>query len=1127
MSALSDAPSSPSPTSPQLYDPTFFSPEESQRAEALVAWLVVLSAAKPASTFDSIAVNCVPLCTVLSHALPNLFSARDFFKETSATEPNITRHFRYNHRRLTRALATYYHVALPHSVPSAASSSASTDTLSDEEPNPLLLEDSSPCLTSHSVARLIHLSDHVVNEHHTDTVAITLFLAECVLCAATSCTNSDPFLDAVLMLPEPMQRTLAKSIDTISQPQSSPSSLHSNPDFMPHNLHHPPLANALLPLDENRPLSQSPRRMSLRGDASNPASPPVAIPMADFKALVAERDSLRRKFNAVDTERAQLLEEEASWRKNVDDLKDRAVAAELTTETLQVSLAETTKSLHAHTDSVRELKTRNEELELRCLKADSAEQLERNLKSASQRLEEMAAVRQHNTDLQSQLSAFRDNEARINKHSGYLELQLTRGNDRSAHLTTLTDKLSTDLEERDSKNLDLSEEIETLQSKLNLVTAQLEANLFQSVGSSKATASTTNSFPSGNNPYVVMPALPPATNPAAIETVQDNQSSAGATEPAAGATDDVRAEPHSEAPAEVDVNYDARAKKHVSDLLLDMLGVRVGWQDIVDCMYGVLDAMRDIEKSNSLEYQAASASLSQPELINPQYAERALQSSVRMSTEDVRRLRASHEDGRRMRASRQSVLSDANGRVGESGSDALSHLSFVPEFDAHDKQLMAKNAGGDEFDFAANRCNVMEIPLQGRQGVVTNNTPLSDEFEESSYTVTDTGDEEEESRLEHVLEPIEPMDGFTEERKSSELGIVTSRALEHEAAFIMGSGGVNPNGSFTLSSRGSAAVAGVRKTSLSLAVRGNMSRSTSHSETTSVIARQTRHDLRELQRTMETMRVERNSCASVSSLVGQLETARVDLEDMQNKVSEAEAESANLRREMNLMLKELDAVSLAKKSSEESGQDVVAEKERLIEHLEDSLRVKEGELEETRDKCEESMRLVDELRESEKAALDKLDAAAVIERAHELEITKLHARVEVNDCMASRLNTVMKRTEGLTTEVSRQRDSQIQTALDVARRDKELAEQARDEAKRVAQTHASMLENMKTNVAVNAVLSQSMDERHAHTFKKSTRFHEFWKRLLHRNGGNIDLHANSLERGLQQTHSRGTPLRRV
>ena len=52
---------------------------------------------------------------------------------------------------------------------------------------------------------------------------------------------------------------------------------------------------------------------------------------------------------------------------------------------------------------------------------------------------------------------------------------------------------------------------------------------------------------------------------------------------------------------ELGVDFDNRTKKYVSadtcrDMLLDAIGVRVGWEDIVECMRGVMDAMRDMNK---------------------------------------------------------------------------------------------------------------------------------------------------------------------------------------------------------------------------------------------------------------------------------------------------------------------------------------------------------------------------------------------------------------------------------------------------------------------------------------------------------------------------------------------------
>lgn len=96
------------------------------------------------------------------------------------------------------------------------------------------------------------------------------------------------------------------------------------------------------------------------------------------------------------------------------------------------------------------------------------------------------------------------------------------------------------------------------------------------------------------------------------------------------------------------------------------------------------------------------------------------------------------------------------------------------------------------------------------------------------------------------------------------------------------------------------------ETKMSLTIHGD-SQCTSRSETTSMIARQSRSDFRALQEAMEKMRMERQACASVSALVRKLDPARLELDAMRKEILEIEAESSCLSREMNLIIKEIDA----------------------------------------------------------------------------------------------------------------------------------------------------------------------------------------------------------------------------
>lgn len=1090
------------------------SPQDTEIANALLAWLKLLSAAPSHATFEHVATNCVPLCTVFANAAPQFFSNREYFQSTGTAQPNATRHFRYNVRRLSRALATFYNLSINPPVPSSTSSaSVSSDNLSDDAFTPPPAQFPEDCyqstqLASYTAEHLIELAENTtINQ--SDILYTTLFLAECVLCAATSIEENDRFIRAVVMLPQSMQHALAHSMGRISSAPDSAPSYPDTTDNRDNTSTRAPLRLSSMQNDENCPNVPTDNSHVHTQTREDRYSNSMSIPLVDFKAIAMERDSLRRKLASVEAERMQLIDAETLWRKNADDVTDRLRSFEAQNKSLEQCLAEKTKALNDCTDSVRGLKSKNEELELKCLKADSVEELERNLKRASKELEEMASIRQHNKDLQAQLSAFRDNETRISKHTEYLELQLSRGNERAGGLTTLTDKLSSDLEEREARNEQLVEENEGLRNKLELVTSQLERNLFQSNGSVSKTTGSTNSFPSAQiipTPVGVVPA-PTQTEEDRKKPVKDQAVPTNHT-----AQTDVQ-EVDATKSDQADASFDEKAKQYVSDLLLDMLGVRVGWNDIVDCMHGVLDAMRDMNQSHDIEQHGASASLDNSEAVEARILDQS-HNRARVSADDIQRLRGSRENVRKLRTSRQSLHSEGNSRVAGSDSDALSHLSFVPEFRELDDKLKAKNSGdGDEFDYAANTCNVMEIPL----GATAGTEHLSEDYSQESYTVTDSCDDDDN------LDSVHSMEGKTEERKSSESRLGAPSGEERSTCGI--ADGRNANASFMV--HGSVGVEGARKQSMSLAVRGTVSRSTSHSETTSVIARQTRKDLRELQRRMDMMRVERKSCGSVTSLVHQLESAHAELEQMQKKVTEAEAESANLRREMNLMLKELDTISVAMKSNEERGNDIISEKERLIAHMKESSRLKEAEIQELRQQYDESRRLVEILREGEKEALDKLEANAVIERAHELEIAKLRAKLEATDSVASRLNSVMQRTEGLTSEVSRQRNSQMQTALEAARRDKELAEQARDEAKRVAQTHAHMLENMKSNVAANAIMNQAvhLDERQP-SVKKTPRFYEFWRRLLHRERPHGDINTTSIDHGLQ-LNPRGVAHRRL
>ena len=131
-------------------------------------------------------------------------------------------------------------------------------------------------------------------------------------------------------------------------------------------------------------------------------------------------------------------------------------------------------------------------------------------------------------------------------------------------------------------------------------------------------------------------------------------------------------------------DQDARLKRYISDLLLNAIDVRVGWDDIVECMRGVINEMRDMEKSIELEHHSMTHANSE----SPTTQVATIRSASQLHLRRLRSASAAKESG-----------SEGPG----------SHLTLVPEFNELDSKLLAKtNVQNDGLYYAANLCNVLK-----------------------------------------------------------------------------------------------------------------------------------------------------------------------------------------------------------------------------------------------------------------------------------------------------------------------------------------------------------------------------------------------------------------------------------
>lgn len=142
-----------------------------------------------------------------------------------------------------------------------------------------------------------------------------------------------------------------------------------------------PVANG-----ENRPTISTEGANVVVANCDDRIAVPFGILLADFKPLPTECDSLRRELATVDAERSQLCDIETDLRINLDDALDRLCVLEGDKSGLEIKVAEKGRALNEATEALRESKICVEEFDSLRVKAQSAEDLDANLRRTNKPL---------------------------------------------------------------------------------------------------------------------------------------------------------------------------------------------------------------------------------------------------------------------------------------------------------------------------------------------------------------------------------------------------------------------------------------------------------------------------------------------------------------------------------------------------------------------------------------------------------------------------------------------------------------------------------------------------------------------------------------------------------------------
>lgn len=964
---------------------------------------------------------------------PHLLTERDFFNPVQATAVNQSRHHRYNTRRLAKCLATYF------GLDNFANESS---TSNPQKKLPIIqLSDcaKNTVLTVCAAART----------EEVEPLSVVLALSEVVLCAAVHSDRREPFIKAVLKLTADHQDALAASICRTTIEKSKDNRILGHLVLNDENVDIGGNENAF------NSKSTSPESTNSSFSAAN------GIPLADFKALAAERDSLRRKLAASEFEKNKSVDVSNELRINLEEAADKIRVLQTKQDENEVELVAKSESLNDAKSALRGAHIAAEEVDILRAKAASAEQLESSLKRASKRLEEVADVRKMNEELEAQVTAFRENEERLRKHSEYLESQLSYSNDRTTEFARLSESLTMSLEKTDTEVASLKKQNFELKASVKSANEQLASFLTQSQSQSHSTPVASKNTKSDGGDL------------SRDKSKSDSSHCLNEQKPD-------------------DLIHSSKVKERACDIIFEEIGVRVTWTDILDCMDGVMSALDDMYEIEAGHPSSTSVAKSQHES------------------------KSTLQRGKSRPISERSTRSiDTNASY--IGSEAESRMSLLPEFAVIDSRQKAKNGHeGDEFDYAANHINVQEIPLVdttadgSSKKTETLNGSGQNNLSETLYSSAGANESEPaDETVNATIASSVSYDGKSSPRDSMKMS--HTRPKSPFLAEDITQGSSKQTSHLKISERHmhvhvgdenkSCSLAPVnaiyKSSSLTLSKRSGTSSSSTPSDTTRTLVLQARNELLSLQNTLDLMRTERQSSASMGTLVRQLDVTRRELSEAQEKFLQSNAECNSLRREMDLLMKEVDMHAADKKRREEDEESVLKEKERMIDHLQGNLLKKERELTTARHELKTAIDQIDMLKHSRNLLEDKVRESKVIERAQEAEIAKLNAKLEASQSMVAKLDDVVKRADGLQKEISKERESNLEGIANAVKQEQQIAEEAREEARRMAKNHTNMLEDVRANALAAARGSMKVSQERSP--RRSTRFGDFWRRLLHIN----------------------------
>lgn len=983
-------------------------------------------------------------------------------------------------------------------------------------------------VTADTASFLREIASDMITTHSSPQLDSPLTrLGEIVLCAGLHSPARDAFVAAIMSLPAQYQDVLAVAINDL---QVHPNETFHDASDTPSTPHQLVLRSDHLN-DENYSSDNDSSRLSQRksdsdlsisqrsvlgensslaniqhrsGSGKNFAG--AAVASQTTIAVKQESAELRERVLALEQELREKSAQVASMTAQATATRQAAIAAQ--GDTLGVDGIPRTRAAEYSPD-LEELRA----------KASTVEQLEANLKRASARLEQFGDAKRRIAELEKENAGIRDSELRGQARILVLEARLDTSKSRIESLVSAERKIANELAGKCQELTSANDENMKINQQLHAAKSQLAS--FLTAGSQQGQ-----------------------------EEEEGDDSTAARSAPLHATDSHVLP---SSSPQVVRFNSGAAVAAMRSEL-----GITMSWNDIVECVRGVMDAMREMDEAEAARESQIHVSpeniqrrlfLKRPRDSSPADEYITQSYSARQATDSNSNSSARHEaelqDSSDLalpfvaETEQQAPPQIPQGQLVVDEGDSPEKLDSEQEkrtkyfprvrtlqefMDVNMHMEAQSHSADDDLDFVADQINVPEMNFDDASG--TGHRPPSSSRSSSTTTLP-----RRRSSVPSLPTVPEEYEGFVEHgmSASSDSGDDKSCASlcgadDHHVTSEQTHESYNAVAQDHSESDGPGHEQGVEYAVISPPVSGAMTpqiEASSPRRPTSPGQSPLMSPVINPRKQAVTETGEAISMAndvggpSMGLLIRQLSESRDELCHYQSVANSKERECAELRQELALLIKEVDSLMAHRNVLEQHEKAMLLEKERLIKHLDESLHVQTAELNAAKDEIHtireeltqlrrEKSAITDELRIANKKLAEALRQQEVASRSHEIEVAKLTAQLESSELLADKLGECVSQPNLRAEFEVEPRHGYYAELLETVRRERSMAAAAREESRQAALRQSQQLAEIHAAARAAAEARQSTANMGTSKLSKGNRFARFLRRVARR-----DVHMRS------------------